>query len=141
VDELHQNPVGAFLVGLVQLLKNLLLRIPRERPFNAPNLFISGMGQAALALFLPQLIQGKFQQGQMAGFIAHIRQNALDQSGLKGYVLSLGRLRDGLARFVLHTLEQLGGEALPAKEKRRVLFPKDRKATVRIKRNTFQISD
>ena len=58
------------------------------------------MGELPSRLPLPERGQGKFEEGQIAGFAADIVQNALHQAILKADALFVGGLFDGALQLL-----------------------------------------
>ncbi len=87
VDQLHHHPLDRLLQGRVFFCEpgQRLLRVLRQRPGYPTNRFIGGVDHLPAALPLPQQCQGKLQQRQIPGVVAHVGQDARHQSLLKTY--------------------------------------------------------
>ena len=105
-DQLGKNTPAGRLLGWGQAGVNLA-GVAGQSALHLGNRFVAGVRQLALLLLLPQRGHGELKQGQVARLLAHISQDALDQTTLKGDALLLGRPFDGLAQLLSGHRSQL----------------------------------
>ena len=78
-----------------------VLGIAGDRKRDAADLLVGQVGQAAVALALPQLGQREFQQRQAARLPAHVGEDAVDQPHLEAHALLARRILDRRPQLVL----------------------------------------
>ena len=100
LHQLNEQTTGLRLFLGGQAVEDLL-GMTNQRALHAADGLVGRVGQPAVFLALPELGEGEFQQGQVAGFVPHILQDAFHQARLKGHMGATGRFHDGPAQFLI----------------------------------------